>query len=89
MITEIKQSTDSLEETKKQNKIVIFNDDVNTFDHVITCLIIHCDHDPLQAEQCALIIHNNGRCEVKTGDYEELKPICSFLLEEGLSAEIE
>ena len=89
MITKIKHLPESLEETKNQDKIVIFNDDVNTFDHVIDCLIMYCEHEPLQAEQCALIIHNNGRCEVKTGDYEELKPICSFLLEEGLSAQIE
>jgi ATP-dependent Clp protease adaptor protein ClpS len=89
MITKIKYLPESLEETKNQNKIVIFNDDVNTFDHVIDCLIMYCEHEPIQAEQCALIIHNNGRCEVKTGDYEDLKPMCSFLLEEGLSAQIE
>ena len=50
---------------------------------------MYCEHEPVQAEQCAIIIHNNGKCEVKTGDYEDLIPICSALLEEGLSAEIE
>jgi ATP-dependent Clp protease adaptor protein ClpS len=89
MIIQIEQLTDTLEETKNQNKIVVFNDDVNTFDHVIDCLVIHCQHEHIQAEQCALIIHNNGKCEVKTGDYDDLKPICSFLLEEGLTAEIQ
>jgi len=89
MITEIQDKSKTITKTKNQNKIVIFNDDVNTFEHVIDCLVIYCDHEPIQAEQCALIIHNNGRCEVKSGDYEDLKPICSFLLEEGLSAQIE
>lgn len=70
------------------NEIVLYNDDVNTFDHVIETLVYVCDHDPLQAEQCALIVHYNGKCTVKTGSYDELKPKCSSLLEAGLSAEI-
>ncbi|MFI8605580.1 ATP-dependent Clp protease adaptor ClpS [Cellulophaga sp. HaHa_2_95] len=76
------------EETKKQNEIVLFNDDVNTFDHVIETLIGVCDHTPEQAEQCSIIVHHNGKCTVKTGDYEDLKPRCSKLLQAGLSAEI-
>ncbi|MEM1001537.1 MAG: ATP-dependent Clp protease adaptor ClpS [Bacteroidota bacterium] len=76
------------EEVLKQNEIVLFNDDVNTFDHVIDTLIYVCDHTPEQAEQCSLIVHYNGKCTVKTGDYEDLKPRCSKLLEAGLSAEI-
>lgn len=70
------------------NEIVVYNDDVNTFDHVITTLIRVCDHTPEQAEQCSLIIHYNGKCTVKTGPYDELKPQCTQLLEAGLSAEI-
>lgn len=77
------------EQIKEQNVIVVYNDDVNTFDHVINSLVSVCNHQPIQAEQCAWIIHNNGKCDVKTGDYEELKPMCSDLLELGLSAEIE
>lgn len=73
---------------RKQNEIVLYNDDVNTFDHVITSLIVACDHTPLQAEQCSLIVHYNGQCTVKTGEYDDLKPRCSKLLEAGLSAEI-
>lgn len=76
------------EELKKQNEIVLYNDDVNTFDHVIDTLIDACDHSPEQAEQCALIVHYKGKCTVKTGDYDDLKPRCTVLLNAGLSAEI-
>ncbi|MCA0153642.1 ATP-dependent Clp protease adaptor ClpS [Winogradskyella vincentii] len=85
-----KQSEELLlkEEVVKQNEIILFNDDVNTFDHVIDTLIYACDHTPEQAEQCSIIVHYKGKCTVKTGPYEELEPRCSKLLEAGLSAEI-
>ncbi|MEM9078050.1 MAG: ATP-dependent Clp protease adaptor ClpS [Bacteroidota bacterium] len=76
------------EDVLKQSEIILFNDDVNTFDHVISTLIDVCDHTPEQAEQCSLIVHYNGKCTVKTGDYDDLKPRCSRLLQAGLSAEI-
>ena len=76
------------EQVVKQNEIVLYNDDVNTFDHVIDTLIYACDHTAEQAEQCSLIVHYKGRCTVKTGEYDDLKPRCSKLLEAGLSAEI-
>lgn len=76
------------EEVNTQNEIVLYNDDVNTFDHVIETLIYACDHSPEQAEQCSIIVHYNGKCTVKTGLYDDLKPRCSMLLEAGLSAEI-
>ncbi len=76
------------EETVQQNEIVLFNDEVNTFDHVINTLMSVCEHSPEQAEQCSLIVHYKGKCTVKTGEYEELKPKCSKLLQAGLSAEI-
>lgn len=76
------------EEIGIQNEIVLFNDEVNTFDHVIDTLIAVCEHTPEQAEQCSLIVHYNGKCTVKTGEYTELKPRCSRLLQAGLSAEI-
>ncbi|MFC4094491.1 ATP-dependent Clp protease adaptor ClpS [Euzebyella saccharophila] len=76
------------EEVVKQNEIVLFNDDVNTFDHVIETLIDVCDHTPEQAEQCSIIVHYNGKCTVKTGEYKDLEPRCSKLLRAGLSAEI-
>ncbi|MCW5517857.1 ATP-dependent Clp protease adaptor ClpS [Muriicola sp. Z0-33] len=76
------------EETVKQNEIVLFNDDVNTFEHVIETLIDVCEHTAEQAEQCSLIVHHNGKCTVKTGEYTDLEPRCSRLLLAGLNAEI-
>ncbi|WBU88513.1 ATP-dependent Clp protease adaptor ClpS [Cellulophaga omnivescoria] len=76
------------EEVANNNEIVLFNDDVNTFDHVIDTLVDACDHTPLQAEQCAFLVHYKGKCTVKTGSYKDLEPRCSKLLQAGLSAEI-
>jgi ATP-dependent Clp protease adaptor protein ClpS len=70
------------------NEIVLHNDDVNTFDHVIETLIRVCKHDALQAEQCAILVHYKGKCTVKTGALDELVPQCSALLDAGLSAEL-
>ncbi|MHA7941812.1 ATP-dependent Clp protease adaptor ClpS [Formosa sp. 3Alg 14/1] len=75
-------------EEKKENEIVLYNDDVNSFDHVIETLVYVCQHTPEQAEQCSIIVHYKGKCTVKTGPYKELEPRCSKLLEAGLSAEI-
>lgn len=73
---------------KKNNEIVLYNDDVNTFDYVIDTLIYACDHTPEQAEQCSILVHYKGQCTVKTGDIKDLEPRCSKLLQAGLSAEI-
>lgn len=73
----------------KENEIILYNDDVNTFDHVIDTLVRVCNHDPLQAEQCAFLVHYKGKCTVKTGSFEKLVPMCSALLDAGLSAEIQ
>ncbi len=70
------------------NEIVLYNDDVNTFDHVIDTLIRVCNHTGEQAEQCAILVHYKGKCTVKTGSFDELIPQCTQLLEAGLSAEI-
>ena len=72
-----------------QNTIVLFNDDVNTFDHVIETLVKVCNHEAIQAEQCALLVHYKGKCDVKSGDMNDLVPMCSALLDAGLSAEIQ
>ena len=74
--------------TAKEHQIVLHNDDVNTFDHVIKTLVAYCEHTYEQAEQCAYIVHYTGKCAVKTGSYEELEPICLKLLDAQLSAEI-
>lgn len=90
MSTKEKIKEDLLVDTLEQhlNEIVLYNDDVNTFDYVIDTLIYVCDHTPEQAEQCSILVHYKGKCTVKTGSYEDLKPRCSMLLEAGLSAEI-
>lgn len=87
-IEKTKQKTITKEAISLNNEIVLFNDDVNTFDHVIETLIRVCNHEELQAEQCALLVHYKGKCIVKTGSLDELVPQCSSLLEAGLSAEI-
>lgn len=69
--------------------LVVYNDDVNTFDHVIESLIKVCSHEPTQAEQCTWIIHYNGKCQVKHGSYDKLEPMCTALLDRGISAEIQ
>ncbi|NER17880.1 ATP-dependent Clp protease adaptor ClpS [Spongiivirga citrea] len=86
--TEILEKVLLDEEVIKQNEIVLYNDDVNTFDHVIEMLMQACEHTPEQAEQCSIIVHYKGKCTVKTGSYDDLKPRCSKLLQAGLSAEI-
>ncbi len=70
-------------------QLIVYNDDFNTFDHVIESLIKVCKHDPVQAEQCTFLIHYKGKCSVKKGSYEVLEPMCTALLERGLTAEIE
>ncbi len=75
-------------ETGPVREIVVHNDDVNTFDHVILSLVEVCDHEPIQAEQCAWIVHNNGKCSVKRGTYDQLEARCHALQQRGLSAEI-
>jgi ATP-dependent Clp protease adaptor protein ClpS len=77
------------EELKDENHLVVFNDEVNTFDFVIESLIKVCQHDPIQAEQCTFIIHFNGKCSVKDGSYNKLRPMCEALLDRGLSATID
>lgn len=84
----LQEELDVLEQESNLNEIVLYNDDVNTFDHVIETLIHACDHTAEQAEQCSIIVHYKGKCTVKTGEYDDLKPRCSMLLEAGLSAEI-
>ena len=68
--------------------LVVFNDDVNTFEHVIETLIKVCKHTPEQAEQCTLLIHYKGKCAVKKGSYEELKPMREAICEVGIDAKI-
>ena len=68
--------------------LYLIDDNFNTFEHVIDCLVKICEHNYLQAEQCAYIVHHSGKCSVKTGSLDELVPKCKALLAEGLSAEV-
>lgn len=86
---DIEEEVDVLELLTDTKKIVIYNDDVNTFDHVIECLIDICKHDTLQAEQLTVLIHYKGKAIVKEGEFEKLEPICTALADRGLSAVIE
>lgn len=82
------EEVDVLEKEVPQHEIILFNDDVHTFEFVIESLIDVCEHTPEQAEQCTYLVHFKGKCAVKTGEYEELKPRCTRLLNLGLIAEI-
>lgn len=77
-----------LDQTDDVYKLVLHNDDVNTFDFVIECLIEICKHTPEQAEQCTLLVHYKGKCTVKTGAMDLLKPMHQKLLSRGLTSEI-
>lgn len=69
--------------------VVLYNDEVNTFDWVIECLVKYCGHDELQAEQCAWFVHTKGKYPVKHGSLEDLMPVCSALCDMGLAAKLE
>jgi ATP-dependent Clp protease adaptor protein ClpS len=71
------------------NVLILFNDDVNTFDFVIDSLIEVCDHEPEQAEQCALIAHFKGKCDVKNGPLPDLKPRHDEMTRRGLTVKID
>ena len=68
--------------------LVVFNDDVNTFEHVINTLIKVCKHSVEQAEQCTMLIHYKGKCVVKHGSFTELRPMCESILDAGITATI-
>ena len=82
------EEVDVLEQEVTQHEIILWDDDFNTFDFVIDSLIGVCEHSLLQAEQCTMLVHYKGKCTVKTGEYDDLKPRCSKLLSLGLTAEI-
>lgn len=69
--------------------LIIWNDEVNTFEWVITALIEICNHTSEQAEQCAIIIDSKGKYSVKEGSYDQLKPMCDAITERGINATIE
>ncbi|MBO4615226.1 MAG: ATP-dependent Clp protease adaptor ClpS [Bacteroidales bacterium] len=75
--------------SSKGNSLILYNDTKNTFDHVISCLIDICDHDAIQAEQCAYIANYKGKCDIKKGEYQYLKDLKNALIKKGLIVSIE
>lgn len=86
---EFKEEVDVLTETATPFQLVVWNDEVNTFEWVIETLITICGHSPEQAEQCAMLIHTKGKYAVKNGEYDELKPMCDAITDRGIGATIE
>jgi ATP-dependent Clp protease adaptor protein ClpS len=83
------EDVDVLDCVNESLTLIVWNDDINSFDWVIKALIDICGHDYVQAEQCAMIIHHQGKYAVKCGDYETLKPMCDGITDRGIGATIE
>jgi ATP-dependent Clp protease adaptor protein ClpS len=79
---------DKLKSDSGSGSLILYNDEVNTFDHVIKSLVEVCGHDPVQAEQCAMIVHFKGSCEVKTGIPEVLGAMSRSLNAKGLNSKV-
>ena len=81
--------TEVKEQLVEEQDLILYNDDVNTFEFVIDTLVNLCGHDMVQAEQCTYLVHYKGKCGIKRDTFNKLKPLCEALLERGLSAKIE
>lgn len=86
--TLIEEKVQAEEKVINDKDLLIYNDDVNTFEHVIDALVKVCKHELIQAEQCTWIIHYNGKCAVKKGGFDNLKPMRDALCERGIDAKI-
>ena len=84
-----KEKSSTQDQVAMLKNIVVYNDDVNTFEHVIECFMTILGHDLERATKSAYTIHFKGKCDVKSGTYEELEPYALKLLNEKLSAKIE
>ncbi len=87
--TDSQQDTDVLTAHESICSLIVWNDEVNTFEWVIETLIEVCGHSPEQAEQCSYFIHYKGKYSVKQGEYDELKPMCDAITERGIGATVE
>jgi len=81
--------TDLLTESEDPCSLIVWNDEVNTFEWVIETLIEICGQSVEQAEQCAMLIHTKGKYAVKRGTYDDLKPLCDAITDRGIGATIE
>jgi ATP-dependent Clp protease adaptor protein ClpS len=88
MKTDLKDKVKEKESDIDSASIIVYNDDVNTFDHVIACLVGICGHSTHQAEQCAMIVHNNGKCKVKSGGLNEMIKMAERLIDNELTVEV-
>jgi ATP-dependent Clp protease adaptor protein ClpS len=86
---DVLMDTEVLEEVDRSYSLVVWNDEVNTFEWVIDTLVEICGHSEEQAEQCAMIIHTQGKYAVKHGSYDDLKPQREAIVDRGISATIE
>lgn len=87
--TEKNQKFEINENQDKKFSLILYNDDVHDFDFVINSLIDVCDHNSVQAEQCTFIVHYCGKCDIKTGKYNQLKNMHNQLIEKGLTVSLE
>ena len=89
--TDIKEQehTDVLEDVIDPFHLIVWNDEVNTFEWVIETLMQVCGYSHEQAEQCSYIIHFQGKYAVKQGSYDDLKPLCDAITERGIGATVE
>ena len=85
---QIKPKEYNKQSTSDENTLLLFNDDVNSFDYVIESLVEVCGHDTFQAEQCAMIAHYNGKCPIYTSSMDEIVPLSNVLSDRGLSVQI-
>ncbi len=84
------QETEEIDILEQElHNLIVWNDDVNTFDWVIESLVDVCGHESMQAEQCALIIHHKGKCGVKKGSFDDLRPQAERLIDRGIQATID
>ena len=88
-IVKEQKEVQSLDSILENHNIVLFNDDVNSFDHVINSLVKYCKHSAVQAEQCAWIIHSKGKYAVKGGSLPRLSPMREALTDRGIGATVE
>jgi len=87
--TKFQEETDTLTLTDSYCSLIVWNDEVNTFEWVIDTLIEICGHSTEQAEQCAIIIDSKGKYAVKEGSYETLKPQCDAITDRGINATVD
>lgn len=87
--TDSQQDTDVLTLEDEGCSLVVWNDEVNTFEWVIETLMQVCGHSHEQAEQCSYFIHYKGKYAVKQGSFDDLKPMCDAITERGIGATVE